>query len=276
MKFNILPIPKIDKDIPKCNINGMQDKFRRAALDLISEINMALKKVKVTNKDTNPEIYYLYDKDSMRTFMGRLTENDEIIMHGEGQPFILGLQEPSAYDLHAQLFAKLLYENKMPSFPLNITLLTCQSATTYAPVDSNIDINFARDMSRALYAFGYKNVKVAGFTGFVVVKPNGGKYSISSTLGYSNKGTHCNLERAKRVYKNGELLTPNAKIMTNNLSNMAFIWADKYIKNAIAGQKETIAREQLINPSTLQSSHSFFCASDRNELIEACDHKNTH
>ncbi len=117
---------------------------------------------------------------------------------------------------------------------------------------------------------------MAGFTGFVVVKQNSGKYSISSTLDSSKKGTHCSLDDAKRVYKNGELLNPNAKIMTDDLSNMAFIWAKEYIKKAIAGQKETIAMEQSTNRSTLQSPHSFFCASDRNELIEAFDHKNNH
>ena len=170
----------------------------------------------------------------MQNLMGKLCDGDEIIVHGEGQPFILGLEEPSNYDLHGQSFAKLLYNHRMPDIDINITLLACHSATNYAP-NKGVDINFARDMSKALSFYQYQKVTVTGYTGLIVVK-NGGKYSVSSKIiEKALNGTHSSLDDARIIYRNGSAII-TTRIMAD-LSNIAYSWADQYIANAIAGQK---------------------------------------
>jgi len=269
MKFHVLPIPDMSK---QKNNDALSKKFRQYAAELITETALTVKKTsKIKPVNCCNTIYYLHDEQSMINLMRKLNEDDEIVVHGEGLPFILGVEEPSSYDLHAQSFAKLLYENKMPHFLLNITLLSCQSATTYAPDDGDININFARDMSTALHAYNYSTVNVTGYAGYVVVKPSSGKYSVSSVLGDSKKGTHAKLDDAKMVYKNGVLVT-KGKAMTD-LSNVAFSWAKYYIKNAVAGQKiiasiQQAESESPINRSSSQSALSFFSGSQENQLID--------
>lgn len=240
MKYHILPIPDISKR--KTN-EGLSKKVRQSAIELNFE---ALHSIEKTNKQKPgtcfPTCFYLYDKESVQNLMKILCDKDEIIVHGESMPFIFGLNEPSPYDLHAQSFAKLLYENKMPDRQFNIILLSCQTATTYSPSE-DININFARDMSKALHSFGYKNIKVTGYTGFVVVK-KGGKYSVSSIIDKSTSGTHASLDKAQIVYLNGEPVL-KGRIMTENLSDMSFDWAKEYIAKAILGQKSILPKAPL-------------------------------
>lgn len=258
MKYHVLPIPKL---INQKKFDALSKKIKQSAADLNSETVLALKKMSKREPDNcSPSIYYLYDDESMCDLMGKLRTHDEIVIHGEGLPFILGLDVPSPFDLHGQSLAKLFNTNKMPDIHINIMLLSCQSATTYAP-SAEININFARDMSKALKAFGYQNVKVTGYTGFVVVK-NGGKYSVSSILDKSTSGSHASLEDAQMVYLNGDTVI-EGRILTKNLSDMAFDWAKDYIKNAILGQQETRLLEQSKEEQPRQHSPvspSFFRA----------------
>ena len=124
-------------------------------------------------------------------------------------------------------------------------------------------------MSKALQFFGYNSLSVAGYTGFVVVK-NGGKYSVSSTINESTKGTHSSLDDAKMVYKNGKEVI-KGRIMTTNLSNIVFSWGGKYIAKAILGQKiisnsEQFRVEPAIKPNPVQSQFSFFESGKEKEV----------
>lgn len=152
----------------------------------------------------------------------RIVDGDELIVHGEGSPFLVGPAESGPYTLTPFQFALLLDENKFPDLDINICLLSCNSATEY---NGN---NYACDTSKALNVFfRYNFICVTGYTGFIEVKSNA-KFAVSSVLGRSTKGTHADLDSAKIVYKNGRVCFRN-KIMINTLSMMQFSWAQPYI-----------------------------------------------
>ena len=263
MKYHLLPTPN---KFALQNIDGLSKIIKQSAADLILETVLAVKKMcKREPNNCSPNIYYLYDEQSMDDLMGKLQADDEIILHGEGQPFVIGLDRPSPFDIHGQSLAKLFKANKMPDIQINIILLSCLSASTYAP-SVDININFARDMSKALSSFGYQNVKVTGYTGFVVVK-NGGKYSVSSILEKSTTGTHASLKNAQMVYLNGDAVI-EGRILTTNISEIVYGWAQDYIEKAILGQQETLMNQQLKEEQPKQPSPltpSFFRPSNKSE-----------
>lgn len=263
MKYHLLPTPN-KFNLQK--IEGLSKIIKQSATDLISETILAVKKMsKREPNNCSPSIYFLHDEHSMDDLMRKLQADDEIIIHGEGQPFVIGLDVPSPFDIHGQSLAKLFKANQMPDIQINIVLLSCLSASTYAP-SADIDINFARDMSKALNSFGYQNVTVTGYTGFVVVK-NSGKYSVSSILEKSTTGTHASLKDAQMVYLNGDTVI-EGRILTKDISNKAYDWAQDYIKNAILGQQETLMSQQSKEDQPKQPTPltpSFFRTSNKSE-----------
>ena len=124
---------------------------------------------------------------------------------------------------------------------VNIRLLSCNSATDYN------GSNFACDTSNALTVFfRYRAISVTGYTGFIEVKSNA-KFTVSSVLGRSTKGTHSDLDSARVVYRNGEVCFRN-KIMIKTLSMMEYSWAKGYINQTNRERKliESVQRIAVV------------------------------
>jgi hypothetical protein len=225
MKYHVVPMQKSTK-----RNRALTPMIRKTAAGLENE---AVKSIKaLTKEETSQTLYYLADEKSMLSLMKKINNDDELILHGEGQAFVIGLEEPSDFDLNPFSLAKYLYQADMPDININIRLLACHSATTYAPSeDKATDLNFARDTSKSLgQHFKYEHITVTGYTGFIVVK-NSGKYSVSSVIDGTKtdkKRTHGSLEQASMVYKSGELISKGV-ILSENYSDMAFGWAKPYI-----------------------------------------------
>ncbi|STY28817.1 Uncharacterised protein [Legionella wadsworthii] len=220
MKYHVLPIPK--KLTPQEN-NNNQLKF--AFLDAKRELKNNLTKLCRKEKGMHSnEIFYLYDKENMQKLMKQLNDGDEIVLHGEGQPFLIGLEEPSDYDLTPFKLAKLLAKNNLPDIDININLLACFSATQYC------ELNFAHDTSDALFTiFKYEKPKVTGYTGMIKVSDNA-KFSVTTEMEKDKRGTHGSLKDACLVYRNGQLIK-KGRILGDN-SHIAYSWATVYIERA--------------------------------------------
>jgi len=136
MKYHVVPMQEETK-----HDRSLESMIRKTAASLESE---ALKSIKASTKEsTNPTLYYLYTEKSMQTLMAKINDYDDIILHGEGQPFVIGLAEESKFDLHPVKLAQLLLDAEMPDYNINITLLACHSASLYAPPkDSEIKQHF--------------------------------------------------------------------------------------------------------------------------------------
>jgi len=173
------------------------------------------------------EIFYLYDKENMQKLIKQLNDGDEIVLHGEGQPFLIGLEEPSDYDLTPFKLAKLLAKNNLLDIDININLLACFSATQY------YELNFAHDTSDALFAiFKYEKSTVTGYTGMIKVSGNA-KFSVTTEMEKDKRGTHGSLRDACLVYRNGQLIK-KGRILGDD-SHLAYSWAAVHIERARKG-----------------------------------------
>ena len=209
-----------------------------------------------------PYVYFLYDRDSMSKLTEKLTPGDTIVLHGEGQPFVIGLDSSTPYDLDATKLARLLKEANLID-GVNIELLTCNSAVDYT-VEDGLTLNFARDTSEALHFLcGYQNINVSGYSGLIVDKENG-KFSVSKTIAGRNAGDKLSVDAARITYKNG-VKDPSSPVELD-LSHMAYGWARRYIETAKLGVEEINAEKlRLSQAPRLErslSSHSFFSKPD--------------
>ncbi|KTD40526.1 hypothetical protein [Legionella parisiensis] len=220
MKYHLLPIPK---KLTHQENNNSQLKF--AFLDAKRELKNSLTKLCRKEKgEHSNEIFYLYDKENMQKLIKQLNDGDEIVLHGEGQPFLIGLEQPSDYDLTPFKLAKLLAKNNLPDIDININLLACFSATQYH------ELNFAHDTSDALFAiFKYEKPRVTGYTGMIKVSGNA-KFSVTTEMEKDKRGSHGSLKDACLVYRNGQLIK-KGRILGDN-SHIAYSWAAVYIERA--------------------------------------------
>ena len=212
---------------------------KSAVKSLNLEMKATLKKLLKNKKEHHdPELYYLFCARSLFNLILKINHDDEIIIHGEGYPFLVGPNELGPYTVTAKHLAELIATAMIPDMNLRIQLLTCNSATSYE------GSNFARDLSSALYYFyGYKNISVSGYTGFIEVKSNA-KYTVTSTLsGRLTKGTHASLSDAVRTYKNGLLIQEGGTVLIESLSGIGDSWAGFFINKTKAEREEvTLAR----------------------------------
>jgi hypothetical protein len=243
MKYHLLPIEN-----PRNRNKIVTDqKVSQVAKDLLKDVNTVITKTnKKNHKSCCTEPFFLYDQASMAKLFERMEDGDEIILHGEGQPFLIGLDVPCpAYDLNAYKFASLLHDHQMPDLKMSIALLACNSGLTYERVNEGMSLNFTRDLSKALHVlYGYQKVSVIGYTGFIVDKEKAGKYSVSAGLD-NDKGKrseHASLEDASVVYEHGVLVKEGRTL--GNLSNVAYSWAQSYIESAHEGNVLVKVEEQ--------------------------------
>ena len=245
MKYHILPMEN-----PRNRDKKGTDEVWRSAHEMNRKTVSAIGSMCKKDKEVYKEPLYLYDERSMRNLMIKLKDGDELILHGEGQPFVIGLDEPSPdYDLNAYRLAEILNGYGFPKKEINIKLLACHSGSAWEEREKGINLNFARDLSRTLYSvFGYTQPKVTGYTGFIVDKENNGKYSVSAELDTSVKGkrpAHRSLDAAKMVYQEGKpIMTECCNTPLADISNVAYGWADKYIQEAHRGNLKTLRLEQ--------------------------------
>ena len=134
MKYHIIPAPKKLTESEIKNI-PLRYAFNELNNELVKTIGKFSKKEHGLHCK---ELFHLYDEECMKKLIGRLNDGDELIIHGEGQPFVIGLNEPSAYDLSPYILAKLLKSYEMPDLAININLLACYSATQYQELNFEV------------------------------------------------------------------------------------------------------------------------------------------
>ena len=188
--------------------------------------------------------------------MSNLQDGDEISIHGEGHPFIIGPScGVSPYSLRPFELATLLVSLIPPNKGISITLMTCNSATNFH------GSNYAKDLSDAFYHFfRYEDILITGFNAFVVVKKNA-KFTAASKIGTKlEKGAHCSLDKAAVTYINGASLIKTDPII-RTMSPIAYSWADDDIRHLDAERKMvdiTRPEEETISPKLSTFDDSFF------------------
>jgi hypothetical protein len=259
MKYHALPTPS-----PRQLDAALRPDIRHAIHELNRELTSTLQKlIKKTPRQHYNQLFYLHDPRSMDNLVHLLQEEDELVIHAEGYPFLIGPLESGPYVLTPFQLASLLNERKLPNIKLHINLLTCNSATDYN------GSNFARDLSIALHSFfRHTQITVTGYTGFIEAKSNA-KYAVSSVLGRSTKGTHAALDDAKCIYENNVPIF-TGKVLIKNFSDMGIAWADPFIKQTQQERRLIMStfipdKKPPLATSCSLSSNNFFTSNHAND-----------
>ena len=194
------------------------------------------KKKKGSNNSKRVSVSYLYDSSDIKA-IADLTSGAEIIIHGEGEPFVIGLAEPHAdWDLHPVKLADHLIENGLPNEDITIRLFACHSSATYETM------NFAQDLSIVLSDKGFHRVRVIGYTGLLTQNKNGkigsccaDPFPLSDQLISEFQGRHKYkpLTSCEQSFVDGRA-EKLAKQQLSDLSRKPYQWAhgdDGYIKD---------------------------------------------
>ena len=229
MKYHLL-LSLPPRAFPEYLDFSVKSAMKALNVEMTSTLKKLLKKEHGQHCST---LFHLYSEDSMEQLKKQLKEHDEILIHGEGYPFLIGPTELGPYTITAKELAMRLYVANTPDLHIHIKLLTCNSATMYE------GSNFARDVSRALtFCFHYNNVSVSGYTGFIEVKSNA-KYTVTSSLsGRLSKGEHASLDDAVQTYKNGILLHTGGTVLIKSLSSVGSSWAGFFIQKTMNERRE--------------------------------------
>jgi molybdopterin converting factor small subunit len=253
MKYHVLPIPEqlFSEELKNAALRKSYNKLKK-------EMSKSLVKLRRKERDSHyKDILYLYNDRNMNLLINKLKKGDEIVVHGEGNPFVIGLEEPSQYDLSAIKLAEKLEKNKLPDIAININLLTCNSASEYKNSGYKHSeyekFNFAQNCSEALNIFfKYENILITGYTSMIKVNSNA-KYTVSSANDRDSKGTHASLEDASMVYKNGKLVKEGR--ILSDLSKEDFSFAQSYIKAANSKKSEMMAKAEKSKKNDIQSQN---------------------
>lgn len=246
------------ENISDNKLRAIRDNALTMKAKLVNDLTPKNKLNKKNNKQSSNSIYYLFDDSSngLPKLMEQLKTGDKLVIHGEGEPFVLGLTVPSCFDTHGRSLAELLKQAGLPDLDISIQLLACNSAVDF-PMYSDtqeqiVNINFARDMARALhFEFNKTQVKVIGYTGYVSEKEKKGGFGVSSELG-SNESVP--LTRAMQVYKAGECRHADRALV--DLTQIPFSSPDYTApkQNALAGLARTAHIEEI--QSTAEANNS--------------------
>jgi hypothetical protein len=184
------------------------------------------------------QVNYLEEPGNLAKVLLHLQPGDKLVIHGEGEPFMLGFDEPSSFNLYPHSLAKMLVNAGLPEDKdIEIELLACQSASDY-PSPDNGDFNFAKDLSQALSYLGkdgYENITVSGYTGLIeelkgnkficIADPFPGTDKESEIKGKISSRLKSTLEEAKASFKLGEAI--NRYRILSDLSRKPFTWAQE-------------------------------------------------
>lgn len=227
----------------------------RGDLDAPGEEHKGGKHNKHNKKDQFKE-YFLEEPNELAGVLMKMNEGDTLVIHGEGEPFVIGFAEPTIYDLYPHRLLKILMDNTLPmDRTIHIDLLCCHSAATFK------NTNFARDVAILLGCYGYRNIDVSGYTGLVKeqVKQKNIKFSCvgdphpeehkpenttNITRAESLSSPHSNLENARVTYNSsGKVLKEGSRGSNNPLTKFGdekFPWAGHYISEYERGLSQAL------------------------------------
>jgi len=255
MKFHVLIGPKCLTEADLEN-SALRHSFNEQKKELINTVKH-LRKKEPGHHSATP--YYLHDEHSMRQLANDVDEHHaehpiKIILHGDGYPFLVGLETISHYSLTPYQVAKRFADALFPK-DLNfiIQVITCNSATNFHK------INFSKLLSKSLYkAFGFENVVVIGYTGYIHVKNTPGKFSVTTEFIRDRSGTHASLEDASQTYLNGKSIGSGRVLLDLTASDSDYSWAVPFIEQI------TVENKIRYNPSKKSNSNAKHTSNDSN------------
>ena len=207
--------------------------------------------------------YSLAEPGELHAVLQKMESGDTLVIHAEGEPFVIGFREPTIYDLYPHLLLDLLVSNGLsPDKAITIDLKCCHSACEYR------GMNFARDFARLLGHKQFNQVQVTGYTGLIIEKP--GKKNIKFSCqsdpyssedrsptadGMTKKDLKhvefCSIEDAHVTYNSkGSIVSQGVRGAKNPLSDLSakpFDWASGYIaqyKSGLPASRQTNAAHE--------------------------------
>lgn len=208
-----------------------------------------------------PQPYFWYDAGQMRELALMLKEDDTLVFHGEGNPFIFGLEEPSHYDLSPLKFARMFNDYEFShELSFNIEFVSCNIASNWQ------GINFTHLVSLGLSVlYSYPRLNITGCAAYVVEKEIKGKFSASLEHNGDPRISHLALSLVMNSYQAGE-----QKVFAKSsavLEDYVFDFALPYIAicteeiATIVHRKASIYLEEYLHPENLtqaQENFAFF------------------
>ena len=247
--------------------------YRKSHKEKLDHANLATKM-----DDKSSRAYCLEEEGELKGVLETIQDGDDIVIHGEGEPFVLGFNEPTVYDLQPHRLLMLLIENGLPRDKhINIDLKSCHSAAECR------GMNFARDTSMLLGLYGYHKISVTGYTGLIIEKPSSKQIKFSCQAdpfptadiesdprGVSRKEVretqHSSIENARVIYVSGSVVSQGRRGSTNPLSDLngkPFSWATKYIAEYTKGIEEARKAAPQQAPVVMSRSGYSFLSSPR-------------
>jgi hypothetical protein len=162
------------------------------------------------------QIIYMKQSASKSYFKNNVKAGDVIEIHAEGWPWGIGSLHSDDYDYTAFELAYFFYEllGSQKEIQLTIEIRACNSGTIATGFRENIC--FAQDFSEALSFYGFENIEVKGYTGYVQSE-NPFKQSVVGHAFLSRaKIPHCNLESGEVTYQDGIIKKPAQKIIVSD------------------------------------------------------------
>ncbi len=222
--------------------------------------------------------------ESFAKFIKRSKNGDTLEIHSDGIPWVTGgVNYNEKLDLNPFSLAALInrsFADKAMTLTIDLRFCTSgvkascpkdatSSTTLKEPIDDTekerleslaVDFCFAQDLSKALYDYGFRNMTVYGYTGYINAQ-RGFKESVcevgEATI-HGSKVKHCNLEDGRRVYQHdGKLVTEAKKILVDTFNyDLEEIKRDKTLRAYLE------SRERLHAPKIADMSSN----EDDNEL----------
>ena len=222
-------------------------RLKKSVYNINQQNTLYYKLINKKKKITDSDIFYslndttITDKslNNQDSWISKIKSGSEITIGSEGESFIMGFEEPSAYDLFPTELA-LKFSELSDDKKVLINLLFCNSAVDfYAQCNEQYQANFARDFSYCLFLLGKLSVTVKGYTGLINVDPNG---RIKSCTGQTDKDEqnikktrqiNSSLEDAMAIYSNGVIVEHPKKILSNysgDVTSVSNSWKIKYLE----------------------------------------------
>jgi len=165
-------------------------------------------------KEYHGQIIYMSNQDLLKQLTTMIKSGDIVEIYAEGIPWaITGTSFGSKYDESPFSLAK-LFDETLPlhkELAFSIELHSCNSGTVAKGPEGNVC--FAQDLSEALFQYGFQNVQVKGYTGYIQAERLFRQSVVAKFSDSGSKIGHSKLEDAEATYQNGKSVKDPNKVI---------------------------------------------------------------